>query len=266
MARNGRYTDLTGKTFGLLKVLGRDMGKTDISRSCFWICECQCKNKTIVSRKTSTLKSGNMSNCGCLNKERLIKQSNNMKKHGKTNDPLFHIWTGMRYRCYSSKSPVFPYYGGRGIRICDEWKDDFMSFYNWAVSSGYEKGLTIDRIDYDGDYCPDNCRWVTNEQQQQNKSNVPLYEYRGKLFTTGQFEKFLNGPKRGYVLYRVKRGMTLEQIASELEEQREIEEKYIPLKKYAEENGITVVSAKWRVKTGKLVVRNWKGHYYVRKE
>ena len=141
-----------------------------------------------------------------------------------------------------------------------------MSFYNWAVSSGYEKGLTIDRIDYDGDYCPGNCRWVTNEQQQQNKSNVPLYEYRGKLFTTGQFEKFLNGPKRGYVLYRVKRGMTLEQIASEWEEQREIEEKYVPLKKYAEENGITIVSAKWRVKTGKLVVRNWKGHYYVRKE
>lgn len=80
MARNGRYEDLTGKTFGMLKVLGRDIGKTDVSRSCFWICECQCENKTIVSRKTSTLKRGNMSNCGCLNKERLIKQSNNMKK------------------------------------------------------------------------------------------------------------------------------------------------------------------------------------------
>ena len=266
MARNGKYEDLTGKTFGMLKVLGRDIGKTDISHSCFWICECQCKDKTIVSRRTSTLKCGNMSNCGCLNRERLIKQSDNLKKHGKTNDPLFHIWTGMRYRCYSSKSPLFPYYGGKGIRICDEWNDDFMSFYNWAISNGYEKGLTIDRIDYNGDYCPKNCRWVTNAQQQQNKSNVPLYEYKGEIFTTGQFEKFLNGPKRGYVLHRVKRGMTLEQIADEWTEQKEIETKYVPLKKYAEDNGITIVAARWKVKTGKLSVRNWKGHYYVRKE
>lgn len=266
MARNGRYTDLTGKTFGMLKVLGRDPGKTDSSRSCYWLCECQCENKTIVSRSTSNLKQGTISNCGCLNRQRLVEQSNSLKKHGMSNSPLFHIWTGMRYRCYNPNSPIYAHYGGKGICICDEWKDDFKSFYDWSIANGYKKGLTIDRIDYNGDYCPENCRWITNEQQQRNKSNVPLYEYKGRMFTTGQFEEFLGVIKRGYVLYRVKRGMTLEQIANEWEEQNEINEKYTTLREYAELNDITIPAVKWKIKKGKLAVREWKGHYYVKKE
>lgn len=267
MARNGNYKDLTGQTFGLLKVIGRDIGKTDISHSCFWICECQCKDKTIVSRRTSTLKRGNLSNCGCVQRERLLAQSKSREKHGLTNSTLFHVWVGMRDRCSNPNSPRYKRYGGRGICLCEEWNNDFLAFYNWAIMNGYEKGLTIDRIDYDGNYCPENCRWITNSEQQYNKSTVPLYPYKGEMISTGQFQKMLGIPCRGYAWYRIKRGMSLQQIADEWEASKTINQKYKTLNEYAKENGITRASALWKIKTGKLSVTKVKGYYYIlRKE
>lgn len=82
---------------------------------------------------------------------------------------LYYIWGNMKFRCYSPKHCHYEYYGGRGIKVCDEWKSDFMAFYDWAISHGYEESLTIDRIDVNGNYCPENCRWVTKQIQSINR-------------------------------------------------------------------------------------------------
>lgn len=82
---------------------------------------------------------------------------------------LYSIWCGMKKRCYYQKSPNYKSYGGRGVKVCDEWKNDFKSFYNWAMSNGYRDNLTIDRINPFGNYEPSNCRWATYEEQAKNK-------------------------------------------------------------------------------------------------
>lgn len=96
-----------------------------------------------------------------------------MNRHGLSNHPLYRVWNGMKQRCKNPHDDFFYCYGARGIKVCSDWSENFKNFYKWAVENGYHKGLTIDRKDTDGDYCPDNCRWVTMREQQSNKrSNV----------------------------------------------------------------------------------------------
>lgn len=92
--------------------------------------------------------------------------------HGQTNTKLYHIWTSMKKRCYNKNSQNYSHYGGRGIKICQEWRDDFMNFYNWAMNNGYKEGLTIDRTDVDKDYSPSNCQWANWKTQQRNRTNT----------------------------------------------------------------------------------------------
>jgi len=100
--------------------------------------------------------------------------------HGLSNTPLYHVWLGMKSRCTNPNSPKFQRYGGRGITICKEWASSFKSFYTWAMENGYEKGLSIDRIDNDKGYFPDNCRFATDEQQNQNRCVNRTITYKGK--------------------------------------------------------------------------------------
>ena len=104
------------------------------------------------------VKNGNTKSCGCYT-----------KKHGLTNTRLYNIWVNIKARTLNPKHKNYKYYGGRGITICEEWKNDFMSFYNWAMSNGYSDELSIDRIDNDGNYCPENCRWTTQTIQTRNQ-------------------------------------------------------------------------------------------------
>ena len=134
---------------------------------------CGTKFKTFIAG----VKSGNTKSCGCYNR---IKISESNKKHGMINTRLYSIWRGMKKRTTNIHNQAYPRYGGRGITICDEWKNDFMSFYNWAILNGYSEELSIDRIDNDGNYEPSNCRWATRTIQSRNqrihKNNTSGYK------------------------------------------------------------------------------------------
>ena len=124
---------------------------------------------TEFKTQTSSIKKGDTKSCGCL-KEKISKEGTN-RKHNLTNTRIYGIWANIKNRTLNPKHMQFPNYGGRGITICDEWKNAVKSFYDWAITNGYEenKGLSIDRIDNDGNYEPDNCRWTTGTIQSRNK-------------------------------------------------------------------------------------------------
>ena len=167
--------DLSGQRFGRYLVLRKDENRCDSrGRHDFYICKCDCG--AIRSVKKYELLCGKSKSCGCLAKER-IKAAD--FKHGYSRTRLYHIYHQMRYRCYNPKHTSFKNYGGRGIRICDEWLADPMNFIHWALNNGYNDTLSIDRIDVNGNYEPNNCRRATSKAQQRNKCNAFLIVFDG---------------------------------------------------------------------------------------
>ena len=106
--------------------------------------------------------------------------------HGYYGTRLYRIWIAMRSRCYSEKNESYKDYGGRGISVCDEWSNSFVAFMQWSLSSGYQENLTIDRIDTDGNYCPENCRWATRKEQANNKRNTLYITFEGITHTSSE--------------------------------------------------------------------------------
>jgi len=125
------------------------------------ILECKCVCGKVKNVLFTHLNLGKSKGCGCTGKY--------ASTHNLSNHPLYHVFTSMKARCYNTKRERYHDWGGRGIKICDEWLNDFQSFYDWSINNNYKKGLQIDRIDNDGNYCPENCRYVTPKVNSQNR-------------------------------------------------------------------------------------------------
>ena len=160
-----RVRNLTGQKFGRLTVLGIDDSKD--TRKTFWICECECGN--IISTRSDRLTRDGVKSCGCYKREQSTINVSKNHTHKQSGKRLYHIWQGIKARCYNSHNSRYDRYGGRVIVVCDEWKNDFAKFFEWAMSNGYSENLTIDRIDNDKNYEPDNCRWADTETQCNNR-------------------------------------------------------------------------------------------------
>lgn len=184
----GKLIDLTGQKRGRLTVIERS--GTAASGHALWLCKCDCGNTYVVS--SNQLGSGTKS-CGCLQRERASAVASTTNKSWvcaprKNRIPihlrrLHQTYRDMRTRCENPNNKRYSLYGGRGISVCDEWKNSFAAFVDWAESSGYNDALTLDRVDTDGDYCPDNCRWATQKVQNNNRRNNHIVEYKGETMT-----------------------------------------------------------------------------------
>lgn len=175
-----KLIDETGKKYGRLTVIDRSWSAG--KKGAYWLCVCDCGNQTIVCG--SNLRNGNTKSCGCLEQENRVQNGYTKRIHGMSRTRLYEVWSGMKKRCYNKKHPHFKDYGARGISVCPEWKNDFYSFACWAKAHGYDENApkgkcTLDRIDPNGNYCPENCRFSDMGVQQNNrrdrKNEVQVY-------------------------------------------------------------------------------------------
>ena len=198
----GKIIDLAGQYFGVLTVIQKADSKNSKAH---WLCRCQCGKTTTV--RGEHLRNGATKSCGC----------NANIKHGLSKTRLYNIWNGMIQRCHFPHHKDYPRYGAVGIKVCDLWKNDFMAFFKWAESNGYDEGLTIDRVDGNGGYEPYNCRWETPKVQAFNRRDTVVVEYEGdkislaelaarlKLPTTTVFRKYKEGKAVGDIVAYAKK-------------------------------------------------------------
>ena len=211
-----KLNDLTGMRFGMLIVIDRaedHISKSGVNRV-QWNCICDCGNKVVVL--SSNLVRGNSTSCGCRRIER-IKEVNT--KHGGClnykGERLYGVWKGMIRRCSEHDNPRYYNYAGRGIKVCDEWENNYSTFKDWALKNGYDENAprgeyTIDRIDVNGDYCPENCRWANAKEQSRNKTcTIPDVEYRGEKHCLKDWSE-ITGINYATLRSRIKRGWSPE--------------------------------------------------------
>lgn len=201
-----KLIDLTGKRFGRLVVIERaeDHVTPKGKKRTSWLCRCDCGNNVIV--EGGNLKSNHSKSCGCLNDEARKKR----KKRTGHYVRVRRIWNKMRDRCLNTKNNRYKHYGGRGITICDEWLHNFQVFYDWAMANGYQEELSIDRIDVNGNYCPENCRWATPKEQARNQRTSRYLTINGETKTLAEWCD-LCGLKKTTVYDRLQLGWTPEE-------------------------------------------------------
>lgn len=183
LQHNRMIDNLSGRRFGRLTVVGFD--HTDARGNTYWLCECDCGNETIVQR--GNLLSGGTLSCGCYSREIFLQR---VTTHGGSHTPLYDVWHSMHQRCEDENHKFYQRYGGRGIDVCDEW-DDYECFKEWAQNNGYKSGLTLDRECNNLGYCPDNCRWVTQQTQCNNRSSNHYITYNGDTHTIAEWARLL---------------------------------------------------------------------------
>ena len=198
-----KIINLSGQKFGRLLVLGFIERRNSHS---IFLCKCDCGKE--VEASSNILRVGKKKSCGCYNLE-MIKERTTT--HGLSKHPIFKTWCDMKNRCYYKKHNRYVYYGGKGIKIYSEWLEKFINFYNWAIDSGWSKGLSIDRIDNSQDYMPTNCRWATVKEQNSNRTSCKYISFNGKTMMITQWAKELN-LSYSAINRRIKKGLTLEKI------------------------------------------------------
>ena len=191
-------SDVIGKRYGRWTVVA--IATTTSGKSPCYTCRCDCG--TVRNVRVARLESGKSQSCGCLQKEQMSKRT---KRHGETDSRLHVIWRGMKQRCGNSNASEYNAYGGRGIEVCKEWRDSFETFRDWALANGYQDNLTIDRIDNDGPYSPENCRWLTRGDQNSNKSNNRRITIGEENHTVTEWAELMGIP-RNTIYTRLKRG------------------------------------------------------------
>lgn len=209
----GRHKDLSGQKFGRLTVI-REVGK-DKHGNYINLCLCDCgKEIQVISHD---ILRGHTRSCGCLASE-IIGKRNKLYSttHGlRRKTKLYQVWVNMKSRCYNVNHNSYKTYGARGIKVCDEWRNDFQAFYDWAMANGYDETAikweyTVDRIDVNGNYAPSNCRWITIQEQQNNKRSNRLVTYKGETLNITQMAKKYNMTD-GCLYRRLKKGMTIKE-------------------------------------------------------
>jgi hypothetical protein len=178
------YTKMCGKKYGRLTVIEKDI-KTENK----YICRCECGN--IKSIDITSISTGRVKSCGCITKEKCKIEKPHLK-HDKTKTRIYNIYNKMKNRYYNPNYFQYYLYGGKGIKVCKEWKDNFINFYNWAMNNGYKDNLSIDRIDGNKGYSPDNCRWATAKEQCRNLSTNINIEYKGQTHCLTEWAEILN--------------------------------------------------------------------------
>ncbi|MBQ5900599.1 MAG: hypothetical protein IIW86_01930 [Clostridia bacterium] len=188
--------DLKGQKFGRLTVLERaanHISKSGSVRS-QWLCKCECGKEIIVAG--TNLTSGHTLSCGCIRAEKQF------KKHGLRHTKIYNVWNTIKQRCNNPNVNCYERYGGRGIKICDEWLD-FMAFYNWAITNDYKEGLSIDRINNNGNYEPSNCQWVNAKSQANNRRSSRYITYNNETHTVAEWSR-ITGIKSSTLFERIK--------------------------------------------------------------
>jgi hypothetical protein len=197
-----RYIDLTGRRFDRLLVLSRagndKRGKTR------WLCRCDCGVEKIVGGQA--LRDGAIKSCGCFHRDEMTER---LTTHGKTKTRIYRIYNNIIARCYKPTNTRYSVYGGRGISVCEEWRNSFQAFCDWAMTNGYRDDLTIDRINNDGNYEPSNCRWIGNKDQQSNRSDNHYITCFGKTQTLQQWADEY-GIRFNTIIGRLVRGWDIE--------------------------------------------------------
>lgn len=201
----GRIIDMTNWSSEFIKVI--ECGGSDNGRA-MWKCLCICGKEFICSGKT--LRSGATTSCGCgFGKAKMFKRNHLAKVQSgeipNVNTRLYSIWYGVKKRCRNVKDK---YHGGKGIKICKDW-ENYFNFEKWANSAGYSDSLTLDRIDVNGDYCPENCRWVSYLVQENNRSNTVYVEYKGKKYPRAILARML-GMSNQALIYRLEKGIPVD--------------------------------------------------------
>lgn len=184
----GRFIDLTGQKFNKLTVI-RKIGVAK-NRQSIWLCRCDCGNKKEIVYGELTKKYHPTKSCGCL-----LKENGCPPRHNLSRTRLYCIYNQILKRCYNKTNKDYKNYGSRGIKVCDEWNDKengILNFYNWAMENGYKDDLSIDRIDVNGNYEPNNCRWATIKEQCNNKRNSHYITYNSETHTIAEWSEILN--------------------------------------------------------------------------
>lgn len=249
MRKRDKYNhiDITGKRFGRLVAIK----KVGTSK---WLMQCDCGNEIILNYSRLLYGQGS---CGCVRKETCQQWGKSHITHGKSNTKLYRKYRGVLNRCYNPNCNSYKRYGGRGIDVCEEWRNSFESFSEWAYANGYDPekdghDWSIDRIDNNKGYSPNNCRFATAQEQMRNRNTVNRYEYCGNYYSPSEFADAFGISDKSFVYHRICRGKTFEQIRDDWMVAHDIPDGYIGASEYAKKHSVTTTTVYRWIESGNV--------------